>query len=62
VQAQLRDPASLLNRIQRLIRILRDVPPDSLHDLTGDRLYPPSGQTIELAPFGYRWLRLGQFR
>jgi maltose alpha-D-glucosyltransferase/alpha-amylase len=111
VQAQLRDPDSLLNRIQRLIRIRRgspeiglgtlrlmnnpvpspvlahwfdwhgraviilhnmadqnvtfdlgDLSHDSLHDLTGDRPYPPPGRKIELAPFGYRWFRLGQFQ
>jgi maltose alpha-D-glucosyltransferase/alpha-amylase len=110
LQAQVRDPDSLLNRIERLIRMRRSTPEIGLGtlrlieveqpsimahsydwrgrriiaihnlaedpcdvqldlndggearllDLTGDRLYPPPGARIEIAPYGYRWFRFAR--
>ena len=39
---------------------LADEAHQALIDLTGNRLYAPPGEAVELDAYGYRWLREGR--
>lgn len=67
VTRQRQDPNSLLGWFERMIRTLREAPESPLaeeavhpNDVLADRDYPDVGglESLELAGYGYRWIRI----